>query len=98
MIERTLLALCCAGLLSVPAVAGDEAKKPGCCAKPAKAAAAATGEKATAEKGGKMKCSLTGKVVDKCCCVEPEGKLHCTLADKDVETCCCTPVAAKAAK
>ena len=41
----------------------------------------------------KMRCSLTGKVVDTCCCVEREGKTHCTLADKDVAECCCTPVA-----
>ena len=39
-----------------------------------------------------MRCSLTGKVVDACCCVEREGKTHCTLADKDVAECCCTPV------
>jgi hypothetical protein len=38
---------------------------------------------------GKMRCSLTGKTVETCCCIEKEGKLHCTLADKDVETCCC---------
>lgn len=40
----------------------------------------------------KMRCSLTGKVVDTCCCVEREGKTHCTLADQDVAECCCTPV------
>ena len=40
----------------------------------------------------KMRCSLTGKVVDTCCCVEREGKTHCTLANKDVAECCCTPV------
>jgi hypothetical protein len=39
-----------------------------------------------------MRCSLTGRVVDTCCCVEREGKTHCTLADKDVAECCCTPV------
>jgi hypothetical protein len=38
-----------------------------------------------------MRCSLTGKTVETCCCVQKEGKLHCTLADKDVETCCCKP-------
>jgi len=41
---------------------------------------------------GKMKCSLTGQVMDTCCCTQKEGKLHCTLADKDVETCCCSPM------
>ena len=40
----------------------------------------------------KMRCSLTGKVVDTCCCVERKGKTHCTLANKDVAECCCTPV------
>jgi len=42
--------------------------------------------------GHKMQCSLTGKVVDSCCCVEREGKMHCTLADKDVDACSCKPV------
>jgi hypothetical protein len=59
---------------------------PACCAKRAQAAATETA------KPQKMRCSLTGKVVDKCCCVQREGKTHCTLADKDVATCCCTPV------
>ena len=44
----------------------------------------------------RLRCSLTGKEVDKCCCVEREGKLHCTLAKKDVEKCCCTEVKAEA--
>ena len=43
----------------------------------------------------RLRCSLTGKEVDKCCCVEREGKLHCTLADKDVEKCCCSEVKAE---
>jgi hypothetical protein len=42
---------------------------------------------------GKMRCSLTGKTVEACCCIEKEGRLHCTLAGKDVETCCCKPEA-----
>ena len=42
----------------------------------------------------RLRCSLTGKEVDKCCCVEREGKLHCTLANKDVEKCCCSEVKA----
>jgi hypothetical protein len=41
---------------------------------------------------GRMRCSLTGKTMETCCCVRKEGKLHCTLADKDVDTCCCQPV------
>ena len=38
-----------------------------------------------------LRCSLTGKTVETCCCVHKEGKLRCTLADKDVESCCCMP-------
>lgn len=91
MSKRTLLALCCTGFLSVPAFAVDQAK-PGCCAKPAKQAAA------TADTAEKLRCSLTGKVVDKCCCVERDGKRHCTLADKDVEKCCCSPAKPEQAK
>jgi hypothetical protein len=48
--------------------------------------------KKSGHEGHKMRCSLTGKVVDTCCCVEREGKTHCTLANKDVAECCCTPV------
>lgn len=81
MSSKTLLAVSCAALLGVAAIAADQAKVPSCCAK------AKQGATATAEK---MRCSLTGKVMDKCCCVEREGKLHCTLADKDVATCCCS--------
>ncbi len=39
-----------------------------------------------------MRCSLTGKIVDKCCCEQREGKTYCTLAGKTVESCCCEPV------
>ena len=41
----------------------------------------------------KMRCSLTGKTVDKCCCEQRDGKTYCTLAGKTVEKCCCEPVA-----
>ena len=74
----------------MPVFAGDEAKTPPCCAK--KAATA------TAEKAGKLRCSLTGKVVDKCCCEKREGKLYCPLAKKSVEKCCCTEVKADSAE
>jgi len=88
MTRGTVLVLCCTGLLSLPAFAGDEPKTPTCCAKKAVAE--------TAEKAGKLRCSLTGKEVEKCCCVEREkGKLHCTLARQDVEKCCCTEVKAE---
>ena len=89
MKRRTAIALCCAGLLSGPAFAADEAKTPACCAKKA--------VKESTEKAGKFRCSLTGTVVDKCCCEAREGgKLHCTLAKKDVDKCCCTEVKAEA--
>ena len=81
MSSKTLLAASCAALLGTAAIAADKAKVPACCAKAKQGATAAT---------QKMRCSLTGQVVDKCCCVERQGKLHCTLADKDVATCCCS--------
>ena len=89
MSSKTLLALSCSALLGVTAIAADESKPPSCCAK-AKQGATATPEK--------MRCSLTGKVVEKCCCVQREGKLHCTLADKDVAKCCCSKAEDKVSK
>jgi hypothetical protein len=79
-------------MLTLPALAEEQA--PACCAKPAKEAGpnAAT----QTEKGGKLKCSLTGKVVEKCCCEERDGKTYCTLAKKNVDKCCCSPVASDA--
>jgi hypothetical protein len=69
---------------------GAEAMPP-CCAK--KRATAAT--KAAPDK---MRCTLTGKVVDKCCCEQREGKTYCPLANKTVEKCCCLPTHAKPSK
>jgi hypothetical protein len=89
MRRRTALALWCIGLLSLPVFAADAPKTPTCCAKKA-------GMKA--EKAGKLRCSLTGKVVDKCCCVQREGKTYCTLAKKSVEKCCCTEVKGEGAE
>ena len=66
MRRRTALALCCTGLLSLPAFTADAPKTPACCAKKAGVA--------NAEKAGKLRCSLTGKVVDKCCCTEVKGE------------------------
>jgi len=35
-------------------------------------------------------CTLTGKTVEKCCCVsQKDEKLHCTLAQKTIDSCCC---------
>ena len=84
---KSLLAAACGALLTVSAMGAlaqdtetRDAKKT-CCT-------------AACEKhsSGKMRCSLTGKTMETCCCVQKEGKLHCTLADKDVDTCCCQPV------
>jgi len=58
---------------------------PACCRRAKQAQSAA-------QPAGKMRCSLTGKVVDKCCCDQGEGGvMHCTLANKDVPKCCCSP-------
>lgn len=90
MSKRTLLAMGCAAILAASASFAGEKAKPACCAKKP-----ATTQTTTAEK---LRCSLTGEVVDKCCCVEREGKLHCTLADKDVAECCCGPAREDAKK
>ena len=82
---KTLLAIGVAGLMGTAALAVDQPTKSGC----PKKAKAPSSESAQAQK---VRCSLTGKVVDKCCCVEREGWTHCTLADKDVASCCCRPV------
>ena len=83
MSRRTLMALGAAALLATASIAA-EPSKPSCCVKRAGTTAAE-----------RQRCSLTGKVVDKCCCVERQGKTHCTLAGKDVEKCCCAPVKAE---
>jgi hypothetical protein len=42
------------------------------------------------DKGKTWTCSLTGKTVEKCCCVsQKDGKLYCTLAQKTIDSCCC---------
>lgn len=79
MRRRVLLALSVAGLLGTSVLAADGGEK-SCCknkqvSKPTKA--------------GKLRCSLTGTVVESCCCVKREGKLYCTLAKKNVDSCCC---------
>ncbi len=84
------MALCASSALVVMPSFGADAAKPACCAKPAKQAVPAKGER--------LRCSLTGKVVDECCCVQRNGKTHCTLADKDVTTCCCRPAGATDSK
>jgi len=83
-----MLAACLGGLLSVGSLVADPPKK-SCCARER------NGQQGQAVKAEKLRCSVTGQVVDTCCCVQREGKLHCTLAGKDVETCCCQPVSGK---
>jgi hypothetical protein len=86
MLRRIAVALCCAGLLGATALAGDE-PKPACCTKKATEAT---------DKAGKLRCSLTGKEVEKCCCESrPGGKLYCPLAKKQIDKCCCTEVKAE---
>lgn len=39
---------------------------------------------------GALRCTLTGKIIDSCCCTKAKnGNLHCTLANKDIKSCCC---------
>ena len=84
MRRRVLLALSVAGLLGTSVLAADKGEKS--CCKNRRACAS----KVAAE-SSKLRCSLTGKVVDSCCCVQREGKLYSTLAKKSVDSCCCQP-------
>lgn len=86
--SRTFLATGLAAALGLAGYAADAPKR-ACCAK------SKTAVEASSPSVAKMKCSLTGKVVDRCCCVEREGKTRCTLAKKDMESCCCAPVKEK---
>lgn len=93
MTFKRMVAVGITGLLGAGAFAGDTVKsEPSCCKK------AQASDEAKATANTKLRCSLTGKVVDKCCCEQREGKTYCTLASKTVEKCCCTPVADEADK
>ena len=76
-------ASCVSVLLSVAAFTGEAPKKSCCEGKQVCASKTA--------KAGKLRCSLTGTVVESCCCAQREGKLYCTLAKKEVDSCCCRP-------
>ena len=52
----------------------------------------------TAKKEAGLRCTLTGKKIEKCCCEQRDGKLYCPLAKKLIEKCCCTADEAKAKK
>jgi len=84
MRRRVLLVLSVAGLLGTSVLAAHEGEK-ACC----KNRRACASKEAAAS--SKLRCSLTGTVVDSCCCVQREGKLYCTLAKKSVDSCCCQP-------
>ena len=58
-------------------------------------AAPQAAKKNEAAKNGAVRCTLTNKVVEKCCCEQKDGKTYCPLAKKTVEKCCCEPAAAK---
>ena len=38
-----------------------------------------------------LRCTLTGKKIESCCCTQKDGKLYCPLAKKSIEKCCCEP-------
>jgi len=58
----------------------------------------ANGNGAQAEAQAPLRCTLTGKTVESCCCTEKDGKLYCPLAKKTIESCCCVPANAAKAK
>lgn len=84
MRRRVLLALSVAGLMGTSVLAAADGEKSCCKNKRACASKAAAAS-------SKLRCSLTGTVVDSCCCVQQEGKLYCALAKKYVDACCCQP-------
>jgi hypothetical protein len=104
MLTSAALSIVAAAAFASPSATAPAPEKSGgrksCCAKKSadapmkceKPAATTDGANHAGHEKHKMRCSLTGKVVHTCCCVEREGKTHCTLADKDVAECCCTPV------
>jgi hypothetical protein len=40
----------------------------------------------------RLRCTLTGKTMEKCCCERRGDKLYCPLAKKTIEKCCCEAV------
>ena len=37
----------------------------------------------------KIKCRMTGKTMDECCCEMKDGKFYCKLTKKTYDDCCC---------
>ncbi len=51
-----------------------------------------------AKKEVSLRCTLTDKKIEKCCCEQREGKLYCPLAKKTIDKCCCVPAEAQKEK
>lgn len=80
-----------AALLAAAALAAlEQPKAKGDCWAPKGDAKAAASEP--------VRCTLTGKTIESCCCTEKDGKLYCPLAKKTIESCCCVPANATKAK
>lgn len=45
----------------------------------------------TTAKPEALRCTLTDKKIEKCCCEKRGEKFYCTLAKKTVDKCCCVP-------
>ncbi|MGH9779270.1 MAG: hypothetical protein ACRD5I_12745 [Candidatus Acidiferrales bacterium] len=89
---KLALILGAALLLAAGLAALDQPKAKGdCCAPKA-------GDAAKASAAEPLRCTLTGKTVESCCCTEKDGKLYCPLAKKTIESCCCVPANAAKAK
>lgn len=52
----------------------------------------------TAPKPQALRCTLTGKKIETCCCEKRGEKFYCTLAKKTVDKCCCVAAASQAKK
>ena len=91
---KALVAVGVTGLLGALTFALDKKDTPPCCQKKDKPQAGAPKGKPHT----KMRCTLTGKIVDECCCEQRDGKTYCPLAAKNVDACCCEPVAAETDK
>jgi hypothetical protein len=38
---------------------------------------------------GTIRCTLTDKTVDECCCIQKNSKQYCILAKRAIDKCCC---------
>ena len=47
----------------------------------------------TPKKEAPLRCTLTDKKIEKCCCETRGEKLYCPLAKKSIDKCCCEPAA-----